>query len=439
MIFFVFLEKIAPFVMITPEELLHYVWKFRLYDASDLKTDRGEKLEIIDVGMPNTDAGPDFFNAKITIDDKKWAGNVEIHRTSDEWFRHKHDSDTAYNSVILHVVEKITRPIYNQKGQEIPQMALLVPEKVTRNWEYLMHNSRKIACFDTIASIPKISVNSWINALALERLERKTHDIYRHLERYNNSWEETLYVLLARNFGFGLNSDEFERLALSLPLNYIKKHSDNLFQIEALFFGQAGMLESDMAHDAYFEALQQEYHFLSHKFQLKPLTHIHFKSLRVRPQGFPQVRIAELAALMQQSEGLFTQILEKENYETIRMLFQADASEYWQTHFTFGKPTSKNTKFLGDNSLNTLLINTVAPILFAYGKKTGESKYCDRALHILESVKAERNRIVTDFKEAGITAKNAFDTQALIQLYNEYCRTRKCLYCRIGHTFLSRH
>lgn len=425
--------------MITPEELLHYAWKFKLYDTSDLQTGRGEKLEIIDVGMPNTDAGPDFFNAKITIDDKKWAGNVEIHRTSDEWFRHKHDSDTAYNSVILHVVEKITRPIYNQKGQEIPQMALLVPEKVIRNWDYLMHNSRKIACFDTIASIPKISVNSWINALALERLERKTHDIYRHLERYNNSWEETLYVLLARNFGFGLNSDEFERLALSLPLNYIKKHSDNLLQIEALFFGQAGMLESDIAHDTYFEALQQEYHFLRHKFQLKPLTNIHFKSLRVRPQGFPQVRIAELAALMQQSEGLFTQILEKENYETIRMLFQADASEYWQTHFTFGKPTSRNTKFLGDNSLNTLLINTVAPILFAYGKKTGESKYCDRALHILESVKAERNRIVTDFKEAGITAKNAFDTQALIQLYNEYCRTRKCLYCRIGHTFLSRH
>ena len=424
--------------MVTREEILHYIWKFKFYDASDLKTNSGESIEVIDCGVWNQNSGPDFFNAKVIIDGKKWAGNIEIHRASDEWVKHQHHTDTAYNSVILHVVEKINQPVFNEKGEEIPQLEIKIPTTISNNIQQLFEENHNIACCEIIPDLPKISVNSWLSALSLERLERKTKTIFFHLERYNNSWEETLYVMLARNFGFGLNSDEFERVALSLPLNYIKKHNDNLLQIESLLFGQAGMLENENIKDKYYNELRDEYHFLSKKFSLKPLNNIHFKSLRVRPQGFPHVRIAQLAALFYQTDNLFSKIIEKDNYKLIRMLFQAKVSPYWLTHYTFGKESPEAKKFLSDNALDIILINTVVPILFAYGKKMNQEVYCDRALQILEELRPEKNSIISDFKLCGIKAQNAMESQALIQLYKEYCVPKKCIYCRFGHIFLSK-
>ena len=420
------------------ESLMHYVWKHKLYYTGGLTTTSGTPIEVIDPGIPNTDAGPDFFNAKVKIGDKKWAGNIEIHLHANEWERHRHHRDKAYNSVILHVVETVSNETVNERGELVPQCQLIIPEHVRENAAYLLHSDSRVACRNFLLSIPAMYVNSFLNALSLERLERKTNDIAAHLERFNNSWDETFYVMLTRNFGFGLNSDVFERLALSLPFSYIQKHSNSLFQVEALLFGQAGLLEDNNPHDLYYRQLQHEYAFLKNKYVLKNLDGFLFKNMRVRPQALPMVRLAQLAAALQKSGRLFSVMLEKEDYQTVRLFFQAEPSPYWQTHYTFGKETKKSIKLLGDSSINMLFINTIAPILFAYGKKTGSEKFAERAIHILESIKPENNGIVNEFRHAGIIPKHAFDTQAIIQLRKEYCDKRKCLYCRFGHALLAR-
>ena len=420
-----------------PEQLLHYVWKFKLHGSSAFTSSEGEYIEIIDPGMLNTNAGPDFFNAKIKVGDKTWAGNIEIHKSSSDWKRHNHQSDPAYNSVILHIVEKIDCDVYTQEGRKIPQVSIEVPDKIASNYSHLLSSSFTIPCSNKLSKVPKIYFNQFLYSLLAERLERKTKDIFKVLDKFNNSWDETFYVLLARNFGFGLNSDEFERLALSLPYFYIQKHSDNIFQVEALLFGQAGLLEDDTQMDDYYIDLRKEYQFLRKKYTLKNLDGVIFKSLRVRPQGFPQVRIAQLAAVLQQSKRLFSHILEKEDENLLRLFFHINASEYWQTHYTFGKPSNKRTKYLGDASIDVILINTVVPILFSYGKKNNIEKYCMRAQSILEDLKPERNNIVVEFKKHGIKTQNAADTQSLIQLKKEYCDKRKCLYCKIGYQILA--
>lgn len=420
-----------------PEQLLHYIWKFKLYPSNVFLSTEGNKIEVIDAGMLNSNAGPDFFNAKIKVDNKTWAGNIEIHKSSSDWKKHNHQSDSAYNSIILHVVEKIDCDIYTQEGRNVPQIQIEIPDNVTSNYSNLLSSNFTIPCSQKLMNIPRIHFNPWLYALLAERLERKTNDIYKILDKFNNSWDETFYVLLARNFGFGLNSEIFERLALSLPYFYIQKHSDNIFQIEALLFGQAGLLEDEMIIDDYYLQLKKEYRFLRNKYTLNNLDGYLFKSLRVRPQGFPQVRIAQLASVLQQSKRLFSKVLEKEDENLLRLFFHINASEYWQTHYTFGTASKKKTKYTGDSSINVILINTVVPILFAYGKKNNIEKYCTRALNILEDLKPERNSIITEFKKLGVNPQNAADTQSLIQLRKEYCDKRKCLYCKIGYQILT--
>lgn len=420
-----------------PEQLLHYIWKYKLYTNQLFVSSDGDEIEILNTGILNSNAGPDFFNSKIKVGSKTWAGNIEIHKTSSDWKKHKHHTDPAYNSIILHVVEKIDCDIYTQEERKIPQIAIKIPNNIANNYTQLLTSSFTIPCTNKLKSIPKIHLNSWLYSLLVERLERKTNDIYTMLEKFNNSWDETFYVLLSRNFGFGLNSEVFERLALSLPYFYLQKHSDNIFQVEALLFGQAGLLEDDIILDDYFLELKREYRFLRKKYTINNLDGFLFKSLRVRPQGFPQVRIAQLAAVLQQSKRLFSHVLEKEDVNLLRLFFHINASEYWQTHYTFGSPSSKKTKYPGDSSINVILINTVAPILFAYGKKNNIEKYCTRALAILDDLKPEKNSFITEFKKHDINPINAADTQALIQLRKEYCDQRKCLYCKIGYQILS--
>lgn len=420
-----------------PEQLLHYIWKYKLYRNQIFVSSDGDEIKIIDTGMLNSNAGPDFFNSKIKVGNKTWAGNIEIHKASSDWKKHKHHTDPAYNSIILHVVENIDCDVYTQQERKIPQIAIQIPDNVASNYTQLLTSHFTIPCTNRLKDVPKIHLNNWLSALLVERLERKTNDIYVILDKFNNSWDETFYVLLSRNFGFGLNSEVFERLALSLPYFYIQKHSDNIFQVEALLFGQAGLLEDDIILDDYFLQLKKEYHFLRKKYTLNNLDRFLFKSLRVRPQGFPQVRIAQLAAVLQQSKRLFSHILDKEDENLLRLFFHINASEYWQTHYTFGKSSAKKTKYPGDASINVILINTVAPILFAYGKKNNIEKFCLRALSILEELKPERNSLVTEFMKQGINPLNSADTQALIQLRKEYCDKRKCLYCKVGYQILS--
>lgn len=417
------------------EDILHYVWKFKLFQK-DLITTTGEPIEVIDVGLPNTNEGPDFFNAKIKISDKIWAGNIEIHTTSDEWMKHKHHTNKNYNSVILHIVEKANCEVFSESGQSIMQCEITYPMHIRENYEFLIHSDTDIPCCNYISSMPSFYLNSWMNSLLIERLERKANHIQELLKKYNNSWEDVFYIILCRNFGFGLNSDSFERLALSLPLKYIQKQCDNLIQIEALLFGQAGLLDNLKAKDDYFSLLKKEYEFLKNKYDLKPLESYIFKNLRTRPTAFPQIRIAQLAALLHSSHGLFSKITACEDVERIRLMFHINASEYWQTHYAFDVTSERKSKYLGDSSLDIILINTVAPILFLYGKSIDSEIHRERALRFLEILKPERNSITKYFEKLKMPLKNAADSQAIIQLKREYCEPRKCLFCRIGHQLL---
>lgn len=418
------------------EDLLHYIWKFRLFQK-DLKTTDGQPIEVIDVGLPNTNEGPDFFNAKIKIGDKVWAGNIEIHKRSDEWVRHNHHTNKSYNSVILHVVENANCEVYNEKGLAVLQCEIVYPNKLNENYNFLIHSDTDIPCANYIGAASSFHLSSWMNTLLIERMERKSNHIKDLLARFNNSWEEIFYILLSCNFGFGLNSDSFERLALSLPLKYLQKQGDNLVQIEALLFGQAGMLEDEKFTDDYYTLLRKEYDFLKNKYGLQPLESCIFKNLRMRPTAFPQIRIAQLAALLHSSHGLFSKIISCEDIGRIRLMFHVNASEYWQTHFTFGASSDRKSKYLGDSSLDILLINTVAPLLFIYGRYTDNDVLCNRAFLFLETLKPEQNSITKRFAKLGMPLNNAADSQAIIQLKREYCEPRKCLYCRIGHQLLT--
>lgn len=419
------------------ERLLHYVWKYKLYTASPLVATNGRLVQVIDPGIQNTDAGPDFFNAKINIDGTLWAGSVEIHEKASDWRLHHHDRNKAYDGVILHVVGIDDGAVYRTTGDPIPQLVLPVPEAVSRNIDWLLYREASIPCLDQIRYIEPLHISSWLAALLSERLERKTQDIFALLDQYAGDWNEVFYITLTRNFGFGVNNDAFERLAKSLPLRCIQKQRSSHSQVEALLFGQAGMLSEDIP-DHYYRLLQREYQFLSHKFGLTPLDCSAFKSLRTRPVNFPYLKVAQLAAIWVQHDTLFSAILEALGTGQIKNYFRILPSDYWETHYHFRHASPQKEKPIGEGSLNILLINTVVPMLFAYGLRGKRPEYCERATRLLESIPPENNTIVSTFCNAGIAIQNAGDSQALIQLKREYCEKKKCLYCRIGFRMLKR-
>lgn len=420
------------------EEFLHYVWQHKLFLSKELKTTDGESVEIIDVGRKNTDAGPDFFNAKIKIGDKIWAGDIEIHLQSSDWVQHKHESDNAYQSVILHVVKNVNVEITRKTGEKIPQLELKYPRELADNYADLLNKKENIRCAENISQVPSIFISSWMNTLLSERLLNKTEQIALLLEKNKNNWEEAFYVILARNFGFGINSEPFERLAQSLPLAYLQKHKNNLFQIETLFFGQAGLLADEKTTDEYTEKLRKEYSFLKNKFGLTALQNSGWKLLRLRPVNFPHVRIAQFSALIHQSSKLFSKIIENPDYKYISSLLSVKTSEYWDTHYTFHQESPKRTKTLGKNAVDILLINTIVPFLFYYGKRNENDQLQENALKLLEQIPVEKNRIIEEWNLLGIKSENAFDSQALIELRKNYCDKKDCLRCRIGHKVLTK-
>ncbi len=417
------------------ERLLHYVWKYKLYTATPLITTEGRPVQVIDPGMQNTDAGPDFFNAKIKIDGTLWVGSVEIHDKSSDWLLHHHDTDKAYDCVILHIIGFNDFQPVRTNGNPIPQMLLTVPENILRSIDWLLYREAALPCLDHITGIAPLHIACWMEALLSERLERKTHDIFLLLDAYQTDWNEVFYITLTRNFGFGVNNDAFERLAKSLPLRCIQKQRSSHSQIEAMLFGQAGMLEEEN-DDHYYRLLQREYDFLRHKFGLSPMEDFVFKNLRTRPVNFPYLKVAQLAALWVQYDTLFSAILEARSTGEIKKYFRIPPSGYWETHYHFRYASPRKEKTIGENALNILLINTVVPMLFAYGLHNKRPEYCERATRLLESIPPEKNTIVTTFYNAGITVRHAGDSQALIQLKREYCEKKKCLYCRIGFRML---
>ena len=433
------------FNAIIMEHLLHYVWKHKLFPLKPLYTTTGETLEVIDPGLYNTNAGPDFFNSKIKINGTIWVGNVEIHDKSSDWFLHGHDKDTHYDNVILHIARLIDKDIKGPNGQLLPQLQLDVPEYIQQHYNELITTDSYPPCYKTIPQLPPIVIHSWLSALQTERLEQKTQAIIKRVEQCNGSWENAYFVTLARNYGFGINGDAFETWALHLPFMNIAHHSDDLFQIEAMFMGQAGLLELDTIptyyqqealQEGYFSKMRDEYQYLAHKFNMTPMDASLWRFLRLRPQNFPHIRISQLANLYFQHKTGLSRLLECDTITTMEDVLKTHVTPYWETHYTFGSTSCKNEKNLSPSSLNLLIINTAIPMLFAYGKHIGNEKFCERALDLLEQLKAEDNYIVRMWKQCSLTVRNAGDSQALIQLRKEYCDRKDCLRCRIGYEYL---
>lgn len=419
------------------EQLLHYIWKYRLYRPSGLTTTQGDTLEIIDPGLENTDAGPDFFNAKIRINGTVWAGSVEIHQKASDWLAHGHSADKAYENVILHVVETDDGTVFRQNGEAIPQLVLPVPEQVIDNMEWLLTRDSPVACLERLPAIDPVFRLQWMDALLAERLERKTDDILRWLDLYQKDWNEVFYILLCRNFGFGVNSDAFERLARSLPLKCILKQRPSASQVEALFLGQAGLLNDSTGNrHHYYRLLQQEYSFLRKKYGLEPLEPHIFRNLRLRPDATPHIKLVELAAIWTRHDTLFSSVLSARTPRELKDFFRVPASAFWDTHYNFLRPSPHKKKQLGENALNMLLINTVVPLMFAYGLYHRMDEHKARALRLLASIPPEQNSIISLFSQVGMKPRNAGDTQALIQLKRNYCEQKKCLYCRLGFQLL---
>jgi len=421
------------------EKLMQYVWKHRLWRSEDMVTNTGKKVRVVDPGLLNTDAGPDFFNAKIEIDGHMWVGNVEMHYRATDWKRHHHDSDKAYDSVILHVVAKDDAPVRRTNGELIPQLVLEVSPQFNDDYASLVGATIEVPCATKIKQVPHLTIVEWVEGLAFERLHGKVERIHQLLDSFNGSWEDVCYVTLARNFGFGINNDAFERLARRTPLRLLGKHSDSMLQIEALLFGQAGMLDAQKpGMDSYYNQLCTEYAFLSNKFQLTPMEKESWKLFRIRPQNFPYRRIAMLAQFIEGGFRMMNRILEAEGEKEMRALFEVELSGYWTKHYTFGKPNERATATLSRSSIDIILINTVAPLLYAYGELTGNYEMTDKAIKLLEDLRAESNSIVSHFVAYGIDCPDALTSQALVQLKREYCDARKCIYCKIGHHLLSK-
>lgn len=419
------------------EQLLHYVWKHKIFPLKELKTTTGQQVEVIDTGLANTDAGPDFFNAKLKLDGVLWIGNIEIHERSSDWFKHGHHADAGYNSVILHIASEIDTEISRSNGERIPQIQLICPEAVRTNYKELLETDSYPPCYRIIPSLPPFTAHSWMTALQMERFEQKATLLNERLKRCQGNWEDAFFITLARNFGFGLNGDTFETWAHRLPFRAVDKHRNDLFQIEAIFFGQAGILE-DSDGDGYYLRLKKEYTYLQHKFGLIPMDASLWRFLRLRPANFPHIRIAQLACLYHRAYGLLSRIMETETLQGVRDILKGGTSEYWLTHYTFGGSSPSRPKTLSNTSLDLLIINTVVTFLYAYGLHKGNRVLCARAGSFLEELKAENNYITRMWEQCGMKASNAADSQALIQLKKEYCDKKKCLYCRIGYEYLKR-
>ena len=427
------------------EQLLHYCWKHKLFPLEPLLTTAGQSVEVIDPGLHNHNAGPDFFNAKVKIDGTLWVGNVEIHDKSTDWHLHGHDHDPHYNNVVLHVTGNADAEVRTAGGDIVPQLVLHVPEEVERHYDELLREDKYPPCYRIIPELPRLTKHSWMSALETERLEQKTQQIRQRVALCDGSWEQAYFVTLARSFGFGVNSEAFEQWALSVPLNKAAHHRDDLFQVEALFMGQAGLLDPNSIQprhreqalsEGYFNRLAEEYKFLAHKFGLQPIDFHRWRFLRLRPQNFPTIRLSQLAMLYYKRQAGLSQMAECTTLKQVTDLMATKVTPYWETHFTFGAPTAKAEKHLSRQSVEIIAINAVVPMLFAYGRHKEDERLCDRAFDLLEQLKAEDNHIVRMWKECGLSADNAGDSQALLQLKSTYCDRRDCLRCRFGYEYL---
>lgn len=400
-------------------------------------TTSSEEVDIVNAGEHNFHSGPDFFNAKIRVGGTLWAGNVEVHVNASDWNKHNHQHDKAYDNIILHVVNNADEKIFRSSGEEIPTIELKsrIRRKLLDNYLDFKSSNGWVSCERNISHVPGLILNSTIDKLLVERLESRSVSLLQRLRLTNNDWEECFYQLLARSFGFKINADPFELLSKSVSYHTINKHKNSLFQVEALLFGQAGLLEKHF-EDKYPASLQNEYVFLKRKIGLKSLDSHLWKFLRLRPSNFPTVRIAQFASLLNNSSCLFSKILEADSIEALRNLVNVSVSEYWHTHYLFDKVSGRKNKTIGEPGIDIIIINTIIPFLFVYGRQMAEDKYSERALDFLHWIGPESNSITESWKRLGIPLENAGTSQALLQLKNEYCSKKRCLDCNVGNYVL---
>lgn len=421
------------------ESFLHFIWQFQKFDNTLLTTQSGLQVQVFTIGNYNSDAGPDFLNAKLLIGDITWFGHVELHLKSSDWNRHRHQHDEAYNNVVLHVVCEHDEEVQMANGQKLPVIELqkrIKPELLNKCNE-LIRSPEKTPCATQIDRVKDIEVHSMLDQVGVMRLRQKSEFILDLLNKNNGNWEETTYQLLARNFGFKTNEDAFLKLSQSLSHKVLIKHTEKIEQMEAMVFGMAGFLQTDC--DEYALMLQREFDFLSKKYKLKDLSlmKVEWKFLRLRPGNFPTVRLAQFAAFLAKNAKLFDQFIHFADSKTLRNMFEFEVSSYWKKHYDFGKGGKRVTKTIGKSSVDLILINSVAPLLAAYAQYTDDNSYMEKSVRLLQSLIPEKNYITRHWKELGIKAKDAFDSQALIGLRNDFCLKKKCLSCKIGVSLIN--
>ncbi len=415
------------------EDFLHFLWKYQLF-TKELQTVKGEKITVIHTGWHNQNAGPDFTTAKVKIGNTIWAGNVEIHIKTSDWLKHGHQYDKAYQNIILHVVYEHDETL----DDKFPTMVIadFVDKKLVEKYNELITYKRKILCESFLHEVDSFTWTTWKNTLIVERMEEKYQHIKLLLDKHVNNWEEVFYILMAKNFGFKVNSIPFEMLAKSLPLKYVAKIKNNILDVEALLFGQAGLLNNDFS-DEYPNNLKKRYQHLKNMWNLSPIDEQLWRFLRLRPPNFPHIRLAQFAQLIHRSKSLFSHTREAQNIEEITHLLYCEASTYWETHYIFDKSSVKKSKILGEHSAHLIMINTIAPILFAYGTYHQNEDMKEKAIDLFYKIPHEKNQIINRWKKLSIQVENAADSQALIHLNNEYCVRKNCLKCAIGTKILN--
>jgi len=420
------------------EDFLHFIWQNKLYEPIT-ETCKGQNIEILNPGLHNNDAGPDFSNSLVVIDGVKWAGNVEIHIKSSDWKRHNHQQNPNYHNVILHVVFHNDTTITLPNGRELPQVILKFSENLYE--KYIEWNSAKnqIPCHNDVVDVNSFFLSTWLHRMLIERLENKIIVINSMFLANNKSYEQTLFQLIAHYLGPKINALPFENLARSIPLNLIAKHKNSLLQIEALCFGQAGFLSQKDINHPYFIKLQSEYQFLQNKFRLKPMDLSIWKFSRLRPSNFPTIRIAQLAMLIYKSTHLFSKTMKADSVAQIKSFFNITASSFWTTHYQFHKESISRDKNLGESAINTIIINALLPLMFFSAKQNGNQELMQKAIEFYETLPAEKNNIVQKWKNIELKINSAYQSQAFIQLKSNYCDKYKCLDCELGNRILRKY
>ena len=420
------------------EDFLHYVWQFKKFDVLNVKTVQGQDMFILNTGQYLQVAGPDFFNAQITIGGQKWAGNVEIHLKSSDWYIHNHERDAAYDSVILHVVWEHDTEVFRQDNTEIPVLELkhYVSKDILGSYNALVAAKSWIFCEKEISGIDRFVFENWKERLFFERLERKSQPILNLAKAAGYDWEAVLFDFIAKNFGLNTNGEIFYAIAQSLPFSVVRRESFEYENLEALFFGRAGLLEADH-EDLYFKDLKRRYDYICHKYRIEPVYIDPLQFFKHRPDNFPTIRLAQLAQLYHKHQNLFSKITEAASIEDIYTLFDAAVPEYWQTHYTFDKESAKKRKSLTHSFIDLIVMNTIVPFKFAYGRHIGKEN-TESLVEMLKNITPEKNAIIDKFKFFKAEINSAYDTQSLLQLKNEYCAHKRCLQCAVGLELLKK-